>query len=199
MTRYVAFLGAINVGGRTVKMDRLRSVVETAGVDNVSTSIASGNLIFDAENKKDLTGRIESALEDELGFEVPVFLRTAREFIAVAHLHPFTEPENNLEISFLPSEPKPSAAKLLVSNAYGSDRLAVIGRESYWSHVGPRSESDHSETQVVLILGMATTQRSAKTVRTIADRFLRWPLFTRWASWFAYPLAGASPGPLARR
>ena len=173
MTRYVAFLRAINVGGRTVKMDRLRSVVETAGVDNVSTFIASGNVIFDADSNKDLTGRIESVLEEELGFKVPVFLRTAREVIASADLRPFAEPEHNLEISFLPSEPKPSAAKLLVSSAHGTDRLAVIGREVYWSHVGPRSESDHSETQVVRILEMATTQRSAKTVRTIADRFLR--------------------------
>jgi len=173
MTRYVAFLRAINGGGRTVKMDRLRSVVESVGADNVSTFIASGNVILDADSNKDLTGRIESVLEDELGFEVAVFLRTSRELIAVADLRPFTEPEHNLEISFLPSEPKPSAAKLLVSNAHGSDRLAVIGPEVYWSHVGPRSESDHSETQVVRTLGMVTTQRSAKTVRTIADRFLR--------------------------
>jgi uncharacterized protein (DUF1697 family) len=173
MIRHVAFLRAVNVGGRTVKMDRLRSVVESAGVDNVSTFIASGNVIFDADSNKGLTGRIESSLEDDLGFEVPVFLRTAREVISVADLRPFTEPEHNLEISFLPSEPNPSAAKLLVSNAHGSDRLAVIGREVYWSHVEPRSESKHSETQVVRTLGMATTQRSAKTVRTIADRFLR--------------------------
>jgi uncharacterized protein (DUF1697 family) len=53
------------------------------------------------------------------------------------------------------------------------DRLAVIGREVYWSHVGLRRDSEHSEARVTRTLGMQTTQRSATTVRRIADRFLR--------------------------
>jgi len=46
MTRYIAFLRAINVGGHTVKMDTLRALFESLGFLNVETFIASGNVLF---------------------------------------------------------------------------------------------------------------------------------------------------------
>src|SRR5437879_835066 len=46
MNRYIAFLRAINVGGHTVKMDVLRRLFEDAGLFDVETFIASGNVIF---------------------------------------------------------------------------------------------------------------------------------------------------------
>ena len=46
--RYVALLRAVNVGGRTVKMDRLRTLFEELKLRNVETFIASGNVIFES-------------------------------------------------------------------------------------------------------------------------------------------------------
>lgn len=154
-------------------MDRLRSIVEEAGFENVATFIASGNVIFDAPESDDIVEQLERALSDGLGFEVPVYLRTAAEIIAVAILKPFGDDEDNLEISFLQEVPNPQDAERLVAATNGGDRLVVIGREVYWSHVGPRSESGHSEARVVRMLGMQTTQRSARTIRRIADRHCR--------------------------
>ena len=51
MTRWVALLRAINVGGRTVKMDRLRALFEELRYANVETFIASGNVLFDTAEK----------------------------------------------------------------------------------------------------------------------------------------------------
>ncbi len=45
--RYIALLRAVNVGGRTVKMDRLRVLFEEMKLRNVETFIASGNVIFE--------------------------------------------------------------------------------------------------------------------------------------------------------
>ena len=53
MTRYIAFLRAINVGGHTVKMAELKRLFEALGFTNVETFIASGNVIFDSSAKKD--------------------------------------------------------------------------------------------------------------------------------------------------
>ena len=47
MTRCVAFLRAVNVGGRTVKMEALRAAFEALGFEPVQTFIASGNVIFE--------------------------------------------------------------------------------------------------------------------------------------------------------
>jgi len=46
--RCIAFLRAVNVGGRIVKMDALRGHFEAAGFTSAETFIASGNVIFDA-------------------------------------------------------------------------------------------------------------------------------------------------------
>lgn len=173
MSRFVALLRAINTPPRHVKMERLRTVVEEAGFENVATFIASGNVIFDAPAPDGVTERLEHALCEGLGFDVPVYLRTASEIIAVADLRPFGDQEGSLEISFLPDVPDPQDVESLISTSGGNDRLAVIGREVYWSHVGPRRESTHSETRVIRTLRMQTTQRSARTVCRIADRYFR--------------------------
>ena len=48
-TRRAAFLRAINVGGRTVTMDRLRAAFTGLPVDDVETFIASGNVLFTSD------------------------------------------------------------------------------------------------------------------------------------------------------
>ena len=50
MSRYIAFLKAINVGGHNVKMDQLRKIFESMQFKNVETFIASGNVIFETES-----------------------------------------------------------------------------------------------------------------------------------------------------
>ena len=172
MPRYVAFLRAINTPGRNVKMDRIRTAVESLGYNNVATFIASGNVIFDAE-EGDHAEPIEAALEAEVGFSIPVYLRTAEEVIGVADLTPFGDGVDGYEVSFLLRNPDPDAAAELMSTATGGDRLAVIDREVYWLLGGPRAESEHAEAAVVKILGMPTTRRAIRTVRRIAVRYLR--------------------------
>ena len=51
MTRYLAFLRAINVGGRTVKMEELKKLVALPGFKNIASYIQSGNLAFDHAEK----------------------------------------------------------------------------------------------------------------------------------------------------
>ena len=86
MTRYVAFLRGLNVGGHTVKMDALRKHFEDLGFENVSTFIASGNVIFETKDAKPaaLEKKIEQALERALGYEVATFLRTDKEVAQIA-------------------------------------------------------------------------------------------------------------------
>ncbi len=71
--RYVALLRGINVGGKTlIKMADLKACVEELGVDDVSTHIASGNVLF-ASGERDaakLETKIERAIEQH--FQLPV-------------------------------------------------------------------------------------------------------------------------------
>src|SRR3990170_352332 len=52
MSRFIAFLRAINVGGHTVKMDQLRQLFESLGFSGIETFIASGNVVFDVHERE---------------------------------------------------------------------------------------------------------------------------------------------------
>src|SRR5437773_6771078 len=101
MTRYVAFLRGINVGGRKlIKMEALALMFRSAGLKNVRTHIASGNVIFASAsaNKAALTRKIEKALARELGYEVPVILRTLAELESLARRNPFKKQPSSKDI-----------------------------------------------------------------------------------------------------
>ncbi|HWV64337.1 DUF1697 domain-containing protein, partial [Chitinophaga sp.] len=91
MTRYVAFLRAVNVGKRIVKMEHLRQLLETAGFKNVSTYIQSGNVLFASRsnNVAALTEKIEQLLRATYGFEVPTIIRQVSELESVVKNTPF--------------------------------------------------------------------------------------------------------------
>src|SRR4051794_13265482 len=64
MTPYLVLLRGINVGGKNkVSMAELRSVLEGLGFSNVSTYIASGNVLLDSDlSAAEVAAKIEDAL-----------------------------------------------------------------------------------------------------------------------------------------
>jgi uncharacterized protein (DUF1697 family) len=93
VTRYVAFLRGINVGGHPVKMEQLAAAFESLGFENVSTFIASGNVIFESSARPaTLEPRIEQHLGGWLGYAVNTFLRTEKEIASIAAHEPFADP-----------------------------------------------------------------------------------------------------------
>lgn len=91
MTKYIALLRGINVGGHTVRMEALRPLFEELGLRNVRTYIQSGNVFFDTagQDALRLTRKIENQLKKALGYEVAVFLRTIPEMEAILAADPF--------------------------------------------------------------------------------------------------------------
>ncbi|GAA2144513.1 hypothetical protein GCM10009760_32100 [Kitasatospora kazusensis] len=112
-TTYIAFLRAVNVGGRTVKMEPLRALFAELGLRDVRSYIQSGNVFFgtDETDRAALTARIEQHLESALGYPVPVMLRTVAEVEELVAADPFAgievTPELRLCVVFL-SEPLPA-------------------------------------------------------------------------------------------
>jgi uncharacterized protein (DUF1697 family) len=74
-TSYLALLRGINVGGNNpIKMDALRQCFEANGFDDVSTYIASGNVLFRsrAADLKRLTRKIERMISSEFPYDAKV-------------------------------------------------------------------------------------------------------------------------------
>src|SRR5688572_27374270 len=111
MPKYAAFLRAINVGSHLVKMADLKRLFEELGFEDVTTFIASGNVVFEAnDNATALEQRIEKHLEKELGYRVATFLRTTKELSKIAAARPFGEPGDDEIVYVAFVRQKPSAA-----------------------------------------------------------------------------------------
>src|SRR5687768_17740812 len=78
MTRAVALLRAVNVGGRKLAMAALREACADLGWEDVATYIQSGNLVFLAKGRPAaLETALEQSIGENFGLEVPVIVRTA--------------------------------------------------------------------------------------------------------------------------
>ena len=173
MSRYAAFLRAINVGGHVVKMEALRREFTALGLTNVETYIASGNVVFDtrARNGGTLERRIAGHLRRALGYEVATFLRTAAELAEIARHQPFPEDGASLYIGFLPKPLDAAARRLVLSFRPPGDELALHRRELYWLCRTRFSDSEFSPAKMEKALGLPATFRGANTVRKMAERY----------------------------
>lgn len=178
MPRFIAFLRAINVGGHTVKMDRLRSLFEALDFTNVETFIASGNVIFEATSTSGakLEKQIESHLKQALGYEVATFLRSPAELAAVALYKPFSTDEleagsNSLYVAFLPAEPKSVECDRLLAYRSEIDDFHVHEREIYWLCRTKMSESTFSGARLEKAIGMPATMRNVTTIKKLAAKY----------------------------
>lgn len=173
MTRYIAFLRAINVGGHTVKMEKLRQLFEALGLANVETFINSGNVIFETRAAKTggLEKKIEAHLLQSLGYEVVTFVRSAAELAAIAAYRPFGEAET-LYIAFTQAPPGSAAQQKLKAAQTALDQFQVHEREVYWLCRTRFSDSPFSGSgQFEKMLGQAATVRNSNTVRKLAAKY----------------------------
>jgi len=175
MQRYVAFLRGMNLGGRRIKNEDLQRHFEAMGLEEVATFRASGNVIFstakrEAEGK--LAARVEAELDERLGYDVPVFLRSAKEIEAIAAQEPFdskavAKSKGKLQVSLLKKKPSAAAKKKVLALASDGDLLAIAGRELYWLPSAGTLESDLDLKAIEKLLG-ADTRRTMGTIEQIA-------------------------------
>jgi len=174
--RLYAFLRAINVGGHTVTMAKLRELFEDLGFDGVETFIASGNVIFDAGAKGTaaLEKKIEAHLEDALGYEVKTFIRSGPELVALAAHKAFPDARVSAAraycVGFL-SQPLDAAAKTALDGLKTAiDDFHVNGREVYWLCKVGQSDSKFSNVVFEKATKARVTFRGANTVSKLAAR-----------------------------
>lgn len=178
MHRYVAFLRAINVGGRNVvKMEFLRGLFESLGFSSVETFIASGNVVFETKsnNARALELKIEEKLRESLGFEVATFVRTCAEVSTVANYKPFSQSDIDgavaLNIAFLGDVLDEESHKKLMALRTDVDDFHVRGREIYWLCRKRQSDSKISNAMLEKVIGRKSTMRGANTVKKMAAKY----------------------------
>ena len=175
---HVAFLRAVNVGGRgLVKMTDLQKAFTAAGAKNARTVIASGNVVFEAPGALGpLRERIVKKVRPLLGADPEIAFRTLpylERMIAAAPFGPLAEDRTvKLYVLFLLGKPKrlPAAFPMAIPNElievsgmYEQDALIVSRRKpnGFYGFPGLWTEKE---------IGVASTGRNWSTLLRIAKR-----------------------------
>jgi uncharacterized protein (DUF1697 family) len=143
MTVYIAFLSAINVGGKNkIKMAVLKRVFEAIGLHEVRTYIQSGNVLFRSDDSEaSLCSKIEHELESVFGIPLKVILRTSAELEQIIANQPFSKEEimeaesladvETRYVALLAHDLLSEKIECLDIHASQSDRCRIRGREVY--------------------------------------------------------------------
>jgi uncharacterized protein (DUF1697 family) len=129
MTRYIALLRAVNVGGTgKLPMSDLRAICTEAGFARVETYIASGNVLFESKAAASkVKAELEARLRSYAGKPIDVVLRTAAEMAAVLKANPFPKAESKHTYA------------IFLDKAPPADALAgVTGRQDEEMRLGKR-------------------------------------------------------------
>ncbi|MBA3292339.1 MAG: DUF1697 domain-containing protein [Actinomycetota bacterium] len=172
MARLVAFLRAINVGGRTVKMDHLRSLISGYGMEAVETFIASGNVIVEGGRRKpaNVESMLERRLEADLGYPVATFVRTTAELAHVVDAEPFFAAPGRYYVTFLKEVPVATATERLLTLRSAAEDFAVVGRDLHWL-VRTGFETRLTGNQSAWAAFGPGTTRNITTIRRLAAKY----------------------------
>lgn len=176
MAKFVAFLRGMNLGGRRLGNPELCGAFEAIGMTEVSAFLASGNVVFDGSGSAAaLAKRLEKGLEEELGYPVPTFLRTAKSVRALAESQPFAERDadngGKPQIAFLTRKPSPKAVEAALALQSDDDWLAIAGTELHWWPSGGLSQSELDWKAIEKAVG-PTTVRTRNTIVRLTKKFL---------------------------
>jgi uncharacterized protein (DUF1697 family) len=158
-------------------MDRLREILIDLGLQDVSTFIASGNVLFAADtgDSEGLQKRMEAHIESRLGYEVPVFLRTPAALAEIVSFEPPPAPKESASttshyVIFLDSGVPPSLRSALTELNSEMDRFFFDEREVHWLIRGKLSESPLFGPGIDRATrGVRTTMRNITTLRRIVS------------------------------
>ena len=175
MTKYIALLRGINVGGNNIiKMADLKIAFEQRGFQNVITYINSGNIIFNSDLGEDTVKDIcEKLIAEDFGLDIPVCVISAFNLIdAMAHAPDWwgSDPESKHNALFVIS---PMTTKEVLTQIGAIkpeyERIDYYGKVIFWS----APIATFSRTRLTKIVQSkaaynAITIRNANTARKLA-------------------------------
>jgi uncharacterized protein (DUF1697 family) len=165
MPTYIALLRSVNVGGTgKLPMTVLKELCNKAGLSNVRTYIASGNVIFTSPKKEaEIKAALESALKRHASKPVSVFVRTAAELSAVLAENPFPDkPSGKTVAIFLDTRPPKNTPEKATGKR--NEEIMTGQREIYVYYPDGIGRS-----KLKIPAAQAATARNMNTVAKLAE------------------------------
>jgi uncharacterized protein (DUF1697 family) len=171
MTTYVALLHSIVLGpGKRLVMADLKAMAAELGFGDPRTWVATGNLIFEADDAPlpVIESRLEAAFRARFGKHADIILRTAQDWRRLAAKNPF--PQGNgadIGIRVMRKPLGPDALAMLGRFASPGIALALADGDLWIDFSGKPSETKLLSHLTTKKLGVGTL-RNANTVNALA-------------------------------
>jgi uncharacterized protein (DUF1697 family) len=175
MTRHIALLRGINVGGHNkVPMADLRRVLEEAGFEDVKTYVQSGNVALSAAEKSPgkVGRKVQKAIEDAFGLDIAVVVRSRDEIAALVEDDPLgdvaTDPKYRIVV-FLAEKLDRTRLADVDPDEFAPEAFALRDDEIVmWAPDGQR-DSKLVKTLTEKRTGVVGTARNWRTVEKLLD------------------------------
>lgn len=166
----IVLLRAVNVGGAKLPMARLREIAVALGGADVSTYIASGNLLCTPPGDPDAFDRaLEQAISDEFGYFREVISRTPDQLAQALADYPFGDAPRG-HIYFLTGTPDPDAAAAFCAQDFGAgERLRVIGSDLHIDYPDGAGTTKLTPAKIAKGLGVTGTGRNLRTTAKLIE------------------------------
>lgn len=164
-------LRAVNVGGAKLPMAELRELATDLGATDVSTYIASGNLVCTPPDDVEAFGAaLEKVIEETYGFFRECIIRTSAQLVTARKNYPFdVEDPKNGHIVFLLGQPTKAAIEKAHGYETGDDTWQVIGREMHIRYAHSAGRPDMKGPAIGKALGIPGTSRNLRTVEKLIE------------------------------
>lgn len=177
MGTFVAFLRAVNVGQRWVKMERLRAHLSDHGFDDVVTHIQSGNVRVTTPLRS--VAEVETTLRDliseEFGFDVPVVARTPTQLRrTAADADEVDSPlgaEARRYVTFTTGGISAVGRTALEEWDEPGERVVVLGSDVLLFLTKPAHQAKLTNARLERLTGATGTARDLKVVRALAEKW----------------------------
>lgn len=173
MGTYVCLLRGINVGGhKKIKMPDLKYLFESVDLEDVTTYIQSGNVVFKSTglDVATLETRLEQAVLSDFGYDVSIFIRTNDEFKTLISNLPFrNEHLKSVYVTFLKKVPAAANVEEVTGLTDPDDRLQYAGKEVYLFCPNRYGRTRFNSNFLERKLGVQTTTRNWQTVCKLCE------------------------------
>ena len=174
---YVALLRGINVSGKNkLLMADLRALCATLGWQQVETYIQSGNVRFEtaAVEADKLEQALQTAIADQFGYEVPVFIRSQEHFQTALAQHPIlrTQPEPNhkqIYVAFLNAIPAPERVQRVLEKDWPTEQIWIQKDQVFLHYPEGAGRSKLTNNYLEKQLEVKATTRNWRTVQKLAN------------------------------
>jgi uncharacterized protein (DUF1697 family) len=175
--RAIALLRAVNVGGRSVQMAALKTMVSDLGYGQPRTLLQTGNIVFDLDaGRREKAADIEQRLEHEItaraGLQSDVFVRSVAEWDDAIAANPFpnaaTADPAHLVMVTLKAAPRSPAVAALRASIRGREEVTALGRHLYVVYPDGIGTSRLTGSSIERTLSTRGTARNWNTVLKLA-------------------------------